>query len=168
MLDRGFKSLDEILCDPDLSAQFDAIASQLAPGFSSLEYRWGAIKLSKESKRARARARVLSQKRIRAPFSEPIEAAVGKLANAPESAGIYAVFDRAGKRPLYVGESLVLRTRLQQQFQDGPLQIWKGWASELSVRYYTAASEKPLLLANQWICIRKYEPQLNLPISEES
>ena len=43
-------TLDDILCDPDLADQFDEIARRLAPGFTSLQYRWGALKLRKNSK----------------------------------------------------------------------------------------------------------------------
>ena len=108
-------------------------------------------------------AGVLAQGRFRAPFSEPIEAVASKLAKVPESAGIYVVADCSRKPDLYVGEALILRNRLQQLFKDGPLQVWRAWAPELTVRFYTAASETPLLLANQRICVRQYEPLYNLP-----
>ena len=49
-------TLDDILCDPDLADQFDKIAESLAPGFSSLQYRWGALTLRKKSKTARVRS----------------------------------------------------------------------------------------------------------------
>ena len=35
-------TLDDILCDPELAAAFDQKAQSLAPGFSSLQYRWGS------------------------------------------------------------------------------------------------------------------------------
>ena len=54
MKDHG--TLDDILCDPDLANQFDEIAQDLAPGFSSLQYRWGALTLRKKSKTARVRS----------------------------------------------------------------------------------------------------------------
>ena len=40
-------SLDKIICDPDLAAEFDRIAGQLASGFTPLEYRWVALGLRK-------------------------------------------------------------------------------------------------------------------------
>jgi site-specific DNA-methyltransferase (adenine-specific) len=161
-LDLGYLSLDEILCDPNSAAEFDRLASNLAPNFSALEYRWGALKLRKESKRARARAGMLVTRRFRAPFLPPIEAVAQELCKVPESAGIYMVFDAAGKRPLYAGEALLLQSRMKQHFEEA-LQTWKGWATDLTVRYYTAASETPLLLANQLLCVRKFAPLLNVP-----
>ena len=43
MIDGGHDSLDSILCDPFLAAQFDELAARWAPGYSPLEYRWAAI-----------------------------------------------------------------------------------------------------------------------------
>jgi len=36
-------SLDKLLCSPRLSSDFDVLAKQVAPGFSSLQYRWAAM-----------------------------------------------------------------------------------------------------------------------------
>ena len=54
--DERATSLDEILCDPALAADFDALARRYAPGFSSLDYRWAALKLRKQAEIARSRA----------------------------------------------------------------------------------------------------------------
>ncbi len=42
-------TLDDILCDPDLASEFDRIAGQMAPGYSSFEYRWAALALRKDA-----------------------------------------------------------------------------------------------------------------------
>ena len=36
-------SLDSIICDPQLAAEFDAYAARIAPGYSPLQYRWAAF-----------------------------------------------------------------------------------------------------------------------------
>ncbi len=46
-------SLDDILADPDLASQFDSIASGIAPGFNSFQYRWAALSLRKFSAKGR-------------------------------------------------------------------------------------------------------------------
>ena len=47
--------------DPDpLAAQFDDIASEWAPKFTSLKYRWAALKLRKSSKDVRSEAKLLA------------------------------------------------------------------------------------------------------------
>ena len=40
-------SLDRIICDPELAEEFDEYAAKLSPGFSALQYRWGAFGLRK-------------------------------------------------------------------------------------------------------------------------
>jgi site-specific DNA-methyltransferase (adenine-specific) len=42
-------SLDEILCDPTLADRFDGFAKRIAPGYSSLQYRWAALSLRKDA-----------------------------------------------------------------------------------------------------------------------
>lgn len=40
-------SLDKLLCSPRLCAEFDSLANRVAPGFTSLQYRWAAMTLRK-------------------------------------------------------------------------------------------------------------------------
>lgn len=40
-------SLDRILCDPVLARDFEGLARRVAPGFSSLDYRWSALRVRK-------------------------------------------------------------------------------------------------------------------------
>jgi site-specific DNA-methyltransferase (adenine-specific) len=47
-------SLDKLLCSPRLSGEFDVLAKQIAPGFSSLQYRWAAMALRKARRLAKA------------------------------------------------------------------------------------------------------------------
>ncbi len=35
-------TLDDILCDPERAMEFDALARQITPGYSALDYRWAA------------------------------------------------------------------------------------------------------------------------------
>lgn len=47
-------SVDGILCDPNLAAEFESVARRLSPGFRSVEYRWAALRLRKSLKRRTA------------------------------------------------------------------------------------------------------------------
>src|SRR5262245_58193444 len=92
MLGEGCRSLDEILCDPQFARRFDELAAALAPGFTPLQYRWGALKLRKESKRARARARLLQRQKPQSPnepFNDPLRVIAGSLSRVPSSSGVY-------------------------------------------------------------------------------
>jgi site-specific DNA-methyltransferase (adenine-specific) len=159
------RSLDEILCDPDLAAEFDKKAIALAPGFKPWQYRWGALKLRKESKRTRARAGLLQKKprSFKEPFCNSINALAKYLARAPVNPGVYLVIDSEDQKPLYAGESLNLRVRLTRQFDKEALRaFWKKPASELSVQYFTTDADISLLLAYQSLCVSKRRPMFNV------
>lgn len=159
MLDRGCTSLDDIFCDPGSASEFDALAAVLSPGFTPLEYRWGALKLRKESKRARARAGRLSIGR----FSQPLTMSDRSWRKFPANAGIYLVLEPKRQKPLYVGEALNLQTRMRQQFHPGALTTWRNWSARLAIKYFVANDEVGLLLAYQSLCVARHHPKLNLP-----
>jgi hypothetical protein len=46
-------TIDDIVCDPHLAEEFDAIARRLAPGHSSFEYRWGLLSIRKTGRAAK-------------------------------------------------------------------------------------------------------------------
>jgi len=109
MIDAGEASgLDEILCDPQLAVQFDLMADRLAPGYSSLEYRWAALKLRKEANVARGRGHVLTP-----PTRLDRELSLNELDldDLPDTSGIYILSDGHGTG-LYAGETRNLQQRL--------------------------------------------------------
>jgi site-specific DNA-methyltransferase (adenine-specific) len=111
----GPQSLDEILCDPDLALQFDALAGRLAPGFQPLDYRWAALRLRKQAKMARTRAAVLDF-RQRSPARIPVDAL--EVEQVAATAGVYFVSDEQDRK-IYVGETLNLQARLTKKFASG-------------------------------------------------
>jgi site-specific DNA-methyltransferase (adenine-specific) len=160
LLDCGFASLDDILCDPVAAARFDSIAMSLAPGFSLLMYRWGALKLRKASKRARSQSIVLARGRL-SPLQEITARA---LAQVPDEAGVYLVHNRDQKHPLYAGGSLNLRTRLNRQFDPERTRTWKkNWGQRLAISFFVSEAEAPLVLAYQSLYVQLHHPQLNIP-----
>jgi site-specific DNA-methyltransferase (adenine-specific) len=160
MLDAGCESLDDIFCEPDSAKQFDELASCYAPGFSSLMYRWGALKLRKESKRARTRSELLSVGK----FGRAEAIASRTIAAIPPTAGIYLVRKAQTRRPLYVGEALNLRSRLRQQFGENRAKSWKRrWGVQLEFAFFGVERDPNLLLAYQSLCVQRHSPQLNIP-----
>jgi site-specific DNA-methyltransferase (adenine-specific) len=153
LVEKGAKSLDEILCDPALAAEFDQVAARFAPGFKSLEYRWAALKLRKMARAARTRAKLLKPGR----FQPPMSAFAAACDRAPESAGVYLVSTSDEK--IYVGESLNLRNRFARQFGSEQKSAWpKG---EVEVRLFTAEANFADLIAYQSIFVGRYKPRLN-------
>jgi DNA modification methylase len=116
--DKTGASLDDILCNPSLSELFDSVAGKFAPGFSSMEYRWGALTLRKAAKSVSTRSHALDDpgSRLKLVREEQFEILDGQ-------AGLYAVSTN-GKEPLFVGEALNLGAVLSQQFRNYP----QGWA----------------------------------------
>ena len=103
-------SLDEILCDPGLAQELDRRAAALAPGRTSLEYRWSALKLRKEAKFARGRAAVLRPPNRIAVASPLIESTDSQF---PDEPGLYILSDDTS-REFYVGETLDLKRHLMR------------------------------------------------------
>ena len=114
MLDMGHPSLDHVLCDPFAVARFDELARSLAPGFTSLEYRWAALRLRKDARLRRRWSKECSQKSLpKKPRRIPLdEAAVAELDDAP---GVYLLSMATRKAPdpspVYVGETSNLAER---------------------------------------------------------
>jgi site-specific DNA-methyltransferase (adenine-specific) len=158
LLDQGCGSIDEILCDPVLAQEFDRMAQSLAPGFSSLQYRWAALKLRKEAKVARTRAQVLTP----IPLGKPTRLDDPNWASVPDGAGIYLVTGMDGKLKVYGGGAMNLRRRLGGQFGSCLLDRWKNeWAADLVAFAVTSQQNATELLAYQSFLVREHRPRLN-------
>ncbi len=152
------ESLDEILCDPMLAAEFDARASSYAPGCSPLEYRWAALKLRKQAKFARTSAQVLRRLKPRFEKFTPIESL--NFDEVPDSPGVYIVSEDSDKS-LYVGESLRLRERLKKQFKQPQLDQWTAMSRSLGIRTSATETAATQMLAWQCCLVNKLRPKLN-------
>ena len=109
--------------------RFDQTAAQLAPGFKPFEYRWAALRLRKEAKKARSRAAVLTAPKR---FSEKTPIAELQIEDLDETPGLYLVSD--GPSELYVGEAANLRRRLGLQFAPRQIEHWAQMAKSLTIQ----------------------------------
>jgi site-specific DNA-methyltransferase (adenine-specific) len=143
MLDLGFPSLDHVLSDPAAVVRFDELARGLAPGFSSLEYRWAALRLRKAARvwrrfadRAGLPALPKNWKEIR--LDEP------GLAGLPPTAGVYVLAEgRADARPAYIGETWNLQDRAARTFRGRPaLDLVRPNSGEWALRWFELKSTK--------------------------
>ncbi|HEX4149485.1 MAG TPA: DNA methyltransferase, partial [Pirellulales bacterium] len=158
MIDQGCESLDSIFCDPALAEKFDAVARRWAAGYSSLEYRWAALKLRKSAKQVRTRAKMLTA----ASLGKAIDLGGSESRQVPESAGVYVVLGSSGEA-LYAGEATNLRDRLLKQCGSKAKSLWKPWSEGLSVRVAPIACPYSTRLAHQRKLILRHAPRLNLP-----
>ena len=154
-MDRGANSLDDILCDPELAAEFDRVAEIYAPGFKPLDYRWAALKLRKTAKDARTRAELLKPGRLQAPMRAFKEAEK----KAPPLPGVYLLSSNSNAQVLYVGGALSLRRRFEVQFQRERRGAWpKG---DLRVKLFTSEANFPDLVGYQSIYVGQFKPRFN-------
>ncbi len=103
-------SLDRIICDPDLAAEFDEYAARLAPGFSPLEYRWVALGLRKAGRRG-------DKKTIE---KLPDLEALGRvksvsLKKVPNECGVYLF--SSDKHRVFMGQTENLRHRFERHME---------------------------------------------------
>ena len=136
-------SVEEILSNPKQAAAFDAMAVQFAPGFTSLEYRWGALRLRKSLKKARERGLNLKPPRrfwLGASFAKY------RPQDIADARGLYLIHE--GDDCLYVGGTTNLRQRLQA-ITTKPSQHWGVKRRQLSFKYFTTPEAESDLLA--WV-----------------
>lgn len=117
-------SLDDIICDPQLATEFDALAAAISPGFSSLEYRWAALNLRKASR--------LSPE-ILARVAPPVRILTFTVANVdlnqiPLEQGLYLFF--TATHCLYVGEAENLFNRLKRHLDHSDNKGLAQWMWE--------------------------------------
>lgn len=104
-------SLDKIICEPELARAFDEAARRLAPGFSSLEYRWVALGLRKARRLPPATTDVQYPE-----FNLLGRAAAIRLSEIPKSEGIYLF--RSDADVIFIGETQDLRHRIERHFES--------------------------------------------------
>lgn len=114
-------SLDKIICDPDLALEFDRIAGKLAPGFSSLDYRWVALGVRKASGRYASKAQT-----IKPPNFEILgHTDAVKASRITTGQGIYLF--RCEDASLFVGDTDNLRQRIERHLDSGGTSGLPDW-----------------------------------------
>lgn len=158
---RNEGSLDDILCDPKLAKSFDQIARSLAPGFTSLQYRWGALALRKMSKTARVRSAFFKELSLKEFESGQQLKAWSTGKHISESGGLYLVRGSVGE--IYVGGTLNLHDRLSRQFAVNQLAFWqKQGAQWISILPKPEATDPIDLLSMQNRLIQLAQPSWNV------
>ena len=148
-------TLDRILCDPNLAAEFDSVAQALVDESSVLKLRWAALNLRKTHQ--------LKPLDSIGPIYDLVSAGPIKRINLdalPTLMGTYVLYD--ANRPLYAGETNNLRKRMMRHMQNG-LPSWVDVEEEsLTLRYFVEAKYKQEQRL-QWLrwFINRERPLLN-------
>jgi site-specific DNA-methyltransferase (adenine-specific) len=152
-LDYGF-TLDEFLCSPLAAAQFDRLAARFGEGYSSLEYRWAAMAIRKRAKRSRALAATHFRDWDPRQLGRSIQ--LDRCLSAKyEHPGVYVVLDH--RQPLYVGETLNVRHRVQQ-IRDS--ELWREFGPT-SLKLIDTRGQQSLQYGLQSHLIGRTNPVLN-------
>src|SRR5438552_7978503 len=89
-------SIDDIVCDPVVAEQFDAIAAKLSPGHTSFEYRWAILSIRKSGRSVDWKDSYKMPK-----FQHTFRLVGDPVDKLPINGGAYILYENARKRPLY-------------------------------------------------------------------
>jgi site-specific DNA-methyltransferase (adenine-specific) len=118
--DQRAASLDRIICDPELAAEFDKYAARLAPGFTPLQYRWAALGLRKAGRLSS------DVKSVEPPDLESLGKATSiKIGAVPSSGGLYLFSSE--KDRVFLGQTDNLRHRIERHMEVSKSQGLPDW-----------------------------------------
>jgi hypothetical protein len=152
-------TIDDIVCDPGLSARFDAIASRLAPGHTSLQYRWAALSIRK------AVRHVKWEKGYRMPeLHGGFRLVRDPLEQLPAGGGVFLLTEK--QKPLYARATPHLRHGVELVRNPEAIsaivgKFWKPNLDEFFVSY--AELETKLLRPVEKKLIEEQQPIFNVP-----
>jgi site-specific DNA-methyltransferase (adenine-specific) len=118
--------LVELLCDPRIASEFDSLAMRYCPGYTPLEYRWGALILRDTLRSMSSVSLSWSDTEISLDDWERIPGASAAFGVEPpmnQTAAVYTVEDIRTGRMIYVGETFDLQRRIRQQFGSDRLDL---------------------------------------------
>jgi predicted GIY-YIG superfamily endonuclease len=104
-------SLDEVICDPQRATEFDELAARIAPGYTSLQYRWAALNVRKSNR---------LKPELLAKVARPVDVHSFRVDDIdsgciPATQGLYLFFMKSAA--LYAGESQYLRQRIEKHLE---------------------------------------------------
>ena len=154
-------SLDKIICDPELAEEFDKYAALLAPGHTSLEYRWVALGLRKAGRRNQ---QAQDYKKL-ANFENIGLTNSLKTNMIPNVGGLYS-FLSDGKY-VFIGSTDNLKHRIEKHLDVSsklglPGWLWDAKTSPLTIEISPLPSiSKSIRQGIELEMIRQYNPVLN-------
>jgi hypothetical protein len=156
-------TLDDIICDPELTSAFDKLAASISPGFTSLQYRWAALNLRKANRlKPELLARVAPPKQV---VTLPIAGIA--LEMIPTEQGLYMLFTR--DTCLYVGEAESLRNRIGKHLDHSDNKglarwMWDQGTAEifLELQILDTATTQKVRRALERELIRGRHPEFNI------
>jgi len=165
LVERQFgKNVDDVICDPETRAQFDAIIQFLTPGTSTFEAEYAALSLRKSSQlKPEPVGQVIRAVGSRAVKLLELER---RLSELPTKPGVYIFFDEHAT--LYAEKADSLRARIREHvstwsFREMVRQIRRGQRPEGFVVYHelSVTISPRELAAYETELIRSRKPEHN-------
>lgn len=154
-------SIDDIICDPAVALQFDAIAAKLSPGHTSLEYRWAILSIRKKNS--------IWKPSYNMPKFEHTFRLVGDaVEKLPIDGGAYILYEDAHKRrALYARSTQHLRDAIDlhrdSRFMDAILdKFWEPNVDDFVISF-AEIPEKKMLDPVERKIIENEKPLFNVP-----
>jgi hypothetical protein len=158
-------SIDDILCDPKLAREFDSIAQKLAPGFSSLEYRWAILSIRKAGRQYKLKSDFRTPK-----LTERFRLVKDSLENLPMQNGVYLLCEK--EKPLYARSTVSLRHGVELHRNPQLLsaiagKLWRPDLDSLLVAYAVLPDNSPkgVLRPVEKKIVEEKRPIFNVPRS---
>ena len=162
---RDGTNLDRVICSPDKASEFDELAGRLAPGYSSLQYRWAALNLRKRKVlKPEQMSHVVASEKVKIDRIQ--ELLIEKIT---ENQGLYVFTDSESKKTLYVGEASNLRKRLSKHLEHSDNKglahwIWEHGTGDiwLEIHELPHCTTKKVRRALEYELIQTREPIFNV------
>jgi hypothetical protein len=157
--DRFQVTTDQIMTDPNLRSEFDAMSAKIDPNIDRYAVRRAAFALRKTRRlQPELIVRVADWSRVISELS--VEQARSDFSRVPETPGVYIFRDRSGY--LYVGQSENLRKRIQMHLdQENPGALGRYVAergeSVVTIELHAFPADSP---AKKTMVRRAYESEL--------
>ncbi|MGH7173393.1 MAG: hypothetical protein ACRELG_24175 [Gemmataceae bacterium] len=156
-------SIDDILCDPALASQFDAIAQHVTPGFSSFEYRWAILNIRKAGRHQRLPTSFKLPK-----FTTGFRLLRDPIGQIPGQSGIYLLYER--QKLLYTRSAVDLRHGVELHRNLNILKainerLWRPDPGNFIVDFTTVNRPMSFLQAIERKLVEERHPVFNIPRS---
>jgi hypothetical protein len=156
-------SIDDILCAPDLASQFDAIAREVTPGFSSFEYRWAILSIRKAGRHQKLPAS------FRLPrFTTGFRLLLDRIEQIPDQSGVYLLYEK--QKLLYTRSAVDLRHGVELHRNKNILKainerLWRPDPTNFIVDFTTVNQPMSYLQAIERKLVEERHPVFNIPRS---
>lgn len=156
-------TIDDILCDPALAAQFDEIARSVTPGSSSFEYRWAILSIRKAGRHQKLPASFRLPK-----FTKGFRLLHDPIERIPDQSGVYLLYER--EKLLYTRSALDLRHGVELHRNKNILKainekLWRPDPENFIVDFTTVTGSIGFLQAIERKLVEERHPVFNIPRS---